>query len=213
MKSDSGYKNLFISVHPLILDKLSRLRDENTSHSDFRRVLEEIGILLFYEATSELTLIKREIKTPLETTKGAKLEQEILIVPILRAGLGMMNGIFKIMPEVRVGMVGVYRDEDNLEPVDYYNNLPEDLNHFETILLDPMLATGGSSKFAVDRIKEKGAKNIKMIFIISAPEGVKALQKAHPDIKIYTAALDRQLNDKAYILPGLGDAGDRYFGS
>jgi len=213
MKSDSGFKNLFVSNHPLILDKLSRLRDENTTHSDFRRLLEEISLLLFYEATAELPLGEQEVKTPLERTTGAKLKQEILLVPILRAGLGMMNGIFKIMPEARVGMVGVYRDEDNYKPVDYYNNLPDNLDRLETILLDPMLATGGSSKFAVDRIKEKGANNIKMIFIISSPEGVKALQKSHPNIKIYTAALDRQLNDQAYILPGLGDAGDRYFGS
>lgn len=213
MKNNSGFKNLFVSSHPLILDKLSRLRDENTTHSEFRRLLEEISLLLFCEATSELSLSEKEVKTPLEKTVGSKLKQEILLVPILRAGLGMMNGIFEIMPEARVGMVGVYRDEDNYKPVDYYNNLPENLDRFETILLDPMLATGGSSKFAVDRIKEKGAKNIRMIFIISAPEGVKALQKAHPDIKIYTAALDRQLNDQAYILPGLGDAGDRYFGN
>lgn len=213
MKTKIISSNLHISNHPMVLDKLSRLRDKNCPPSEFRRLLEEISMLLFCEASADFKLEKNEVETPLEKTAGAKFKRDILLVPILRAGLGMMNGIFKIMPEVRVGMIGVYRDENNFKPIDYYNNLPEDLDRYETILLDPMLATGGSSNFAINRIKEKGAKNIRMIFIISAPEGVEALHQAHPDIKIYTAAMDRQLNDHAYILPGLGDAGDRYFGN
>lgn len=212
MKTNRNFKNLSVSNHPLILSKLAKIRDKKCSHSEFRRLLEDISLLLFYEASSEFTLNKIEIKTPLEKTKGVSLEREILLVPILRAGLGMMNGIIKIIPEARVGMVGVYRDENNFKPIDYYNNLPKNLNKYETILIDPMLATGGSAKFALDIIKKRGAKNIKMIFILCAPEGIKVLQKAHPDIKIYAASLDRQLNDQAYILPGLGDAGDRYFG-
>ena len=213
MKTNSNFPNLHMSSHPMILDKLRKLRDKNTNSYEFRRLLEEISVLLFYEATSGFEVERRGVETPLETTNAFKLKRDVLLVPILRAGLGMMNGIFKIMPEVRVGMIGVYRDEKNFKPVDYYNNLPEDLDRYETILLDPMLATGGSSHFAIDRIREKGAVSIRMIFIISSPEGVSALQKAHPDIKIYTAALDRQLNDNAFILPGLGDAGDRYFGN
>ncbi len=213
MKVDSKFPNLHISNHPLILDRLSRLRDENTTHSEFRRLLEELSLLLFCEASTEFEVNRTEIKTPLEKTTGSNLKREVLLVPILRAGLGMMNGILKIIPEARVGMVGVYRDEINFKPVDYYNNLPEDLDRFETILLDPMLATGGSSKFALDTVKKRGATQIRMIFIISSPEGVKVLHDTHPDIKIYTAALDRQLNDQAFILPGLGDAGDRYFGN
>lgn len=213
MKVDPRYSNLHISDHPLILDKLSRLRDKNTTHTEFRRLLEEISLLLFYEASGEVELADSQIQTPLEQTTTKKLKKEILLVPILRAGLGMMNGILKIVPEARVGMVGVYRDEINFKPVDYYNNLPEDLSGFETILLDPMLATGGSSKFAIDAVKAREAKGIKMIFILSAPEGVRVLHEAHSDVKIYTAALDRQLNAQAFILPGLGDAGDRYFGN
>jgi len=213
MKSENSFPNLYVSKHPLVLDKLRRLRDKNSTPSEFRLLLEEISVLLFYEATSNFETKQHEVTTPLEKTTATKLSKDILLVPILRAGLGMMNGIFKIMPEVRVGMIGVYRDENNFKPVDYYNNLPKDLDRFETILLDPMLATGGSSNFAIDRIKEKGTENIRMIFIISSPEGVRALHKAHPDIKIYTAALDRELNARAFILPGLGDAGDRYFGN
>ena len=213
MKINRNFKNLLISNHPLILDKLSKLRDKKCPYSLFRRLLEEISLLLFYEASSEFGLKKTEIKTPLEKTRGIILKRDILLVPILRAGLGMMNGILKIIPEARVGMVGVYRDENNFQPVDYYNNLPKNLNQYETILIDPMLATGGSAKFALDIIKKRGAKHITMIFILCAPEGVKVLQKAHPEIKIYAAALDRQLNDQAFILPGLGDAGDRYFGN
>jgi uracil phosphoribosyltransferase len=219
MKTDSSFPlrgrrpNLQVSNHPLVMDKLRKLRDKNSTSSEFRRLLEETSMLLFYEAASDFEMEQQEVETPLEKTAGIKFKRDVLLVPILRAGLGMMNGIFKIMPEVRVGMIGVYRDENNFKPVDYYNNLLENLDRFETILLDPMLATSGSSNFAIERIKEKGAQNIRMIFIISSPEGVEALHKAHPDIKIYTAALDRQLNDQAFILPGLGDAGDRYFGN
>ena len=197
METNRNFKNLKISNHPLILDKLTRLRNKNCTYLEFRRLLEEISVLLFYEALAEFEVRKIEVRTPLEKTQGFNLKRDIILVPILRAGLGMMNGILKIIPEARVGMVGVYRDEDNFKPIDYYNNLPKSLNQYETILIDPMLATGGSAKFALDIIKKRGAKHITMIFILCAPEGVNVLQKAHPEIKLFTAGLDRHLNSIA----------------
>lgn len=206
------FKNLTIVNHPLVEDKLSRLRSKDTPYYQFKQLLEEISQFLFYAATANLESVPREIETPLEKMETRVLKQEILLVPILRAGLGMVNGIFNIRKEARVGMIGMYRDHDTLQPVDYYLNLTDHLHEMAVFLLDPMLATGGSASAALDRLKEKGAKNLTFIALLGAPEGAEVLAKNHPDVKIYIAALDRQLNEKGYILPGLGDAGDRYFG-
>jgi uracil phosphoribosyltransferase len=213
MSKPNNFTNLIISTHSIVQDRLSTLRDESSSHSNFRKLLEDISLLLFCEASADLELQKSNVKTPLEVTEAAHLKKKILLVPILRAGLGMLDGIHKILPDARIGMLGVYRNEETLQPVDYYKNFPKDLHHYDIFVLDPMLATGGSAKYAFDTLKDHGAEDFCMISVISAPEGVKLLQKTHPKIKIYTAALDRQLNDKAFILPGLGDAGDRYFGT
>lgn len=207
------FKNLTIVAHPLIEDKLSRLRDRETPHYRFKSLLEEISQFLFYAAAASLETVPRPVITPLETVAGRVLKKEILLVPILRAGLGMVNGVFNIWEEARVGMIGMYRDHDTLKPVDYYLKLPDNLENYVLFLLDPMLATGGSAAAALERLKEKGARNLAMISIICAPEGVAVVEESHPGVPIYTAALDRQLNEKGYILPGLGDAGDRYFGS
>jgi uracil phosphoribosyltransferase len=206
------FKNLTIIRHPLIEDKLSRLRSKETPHFRFKSLLEEISQFLFFAATSGLETISREIDSPLEKIETRVLKREILLVPILRAGLGMVNGIFNIWEEARVGMIGMYRDHDTLQPVDYYLSLSENMKNLEVFLLDPMLATGGSASAAIDRLKEYGAKRLMLLSLICVPEGVQTVEKNHPDVKIYTVALDRQLNEKGYILPGLGDAGDRYFG-
>ena len=212
MKQPS-FPNLTIVDHPLIADKLARLRHNNTPPHKFRMLLEDISLLLFYEAGRLLPLKPMPIRTPLEETEGFRLSKEIVLVPILRAGMGMVNGIVKLFPAVQVGMVGMYRDEETLQPVDYYLRLPDNLHRKEVFLLDPMLATGGSARNAVDILKKNGARHIYMISIIAAPEGVQLMLDYHPTIPIFTAALDRQLNDKGFILPGLGDAGDRYFGT
>ncbi len=205
--------NLFVSDHPLMIDKISQLRDETTSHSNFRVLLEDISQLLFYEASRNLATVPEEVTTPLETIAARRLKHDPLLVPILRAGLGMVNGIVKICKEARVGMIGMYRDERTLQPVDYYLSLPAEMGHQQVFLLDPMLATGGSAISAAETLKSKGVKRINMLAVLSAPEGIEALLNAHPEIQIYTAGLDRELNGKGYILPGLGDAGDRYFGT
>lgn len=206
------FNNLTIVNHPLIEDKLSRLRSKETPHFRFKSLIEEISQFLFFAATSALETVPREIETPLEKMHTRVLKREILLVPILRAGLGMVNGIFNIWEEARVGMIGMYRDHNTLQPVDYYISLGDNLHEMEVFLLDPMLATGGSASSGLERLKKKGAKNLTLISLICAPEGVTVVEKNHPDVKIYAAALDRQLNEKGYILPGLGDAGDRYFG-
>ena len=212
MSTAKQYDNLFISRHPLILDKLSRLRNQDTPYYHFKSLLEEVSQLLFYEACVTLQTVDEKLTTPLEEMTGQRVKREILLVPILRAGLSMVNGIMKVWQEARVGMLGMYRDHDTLEPVDYYVNLPENLPELEVFLLDPMLATGGSATAGMERLKEKGVKSLKMIALLCAPEGVEVVENAHPDVKVYSGALDRQLNEKGYILPGLGDAGDRYFG-
>jgi len=211
----NGYElpNLKISSHPLIQDKLTRLRDKYTPHYEFRELMEAISMILFWEASSFLSTEPMRVATPLETTMVERLKNPIALIPILRAGMAMVNGILKTYPRAYVGMVGMYRDEDTLMPVDYYLRLPQDLQTMDTFLLDPMLATGGSAKLALDTIKEKQPHSLTMITIISAPEGVSHLQKYHPDVQIYSGALDRELNHKGFILPGLGDAGDRYFGT
>lgn len=200
--------------HPLIQHKLSILRDEKTSTKQFRELVSEIAMFMCYEATRDLQLGDVEVKTPMETaTFKALTGHDIAIVPILRAGLGMVDGILNLIPTAKVGHIGMYRDPETHEPVDYYCKLPAELSERDVFVLDPMLATGGSAIDAVTSIKKHNPKSIKFMCIIAAPEGIEAFTKAHPDVELYCAAKDRQLNDHAYILPGLGDAGDRIFGT
>lgn len=204
--------NLTIVDHPLITDKLSQMRDRTTPHHLFKRLLDEISPFLFFEASRWLETRETPIETPLEPMIGRRLHKEVLLAPILRAGLGMANSITAVVPTARVGMIGMYRDHDTLQPVDYYLRLPDDLSDMAVFLVDPMLATGGSVIDGVNKLKSRRARKVTMISLISAPEGARRLHEAHPDVQVFTAALDRQLNDIGYILPGLGDAGDRYFG-
>ena len=200
--------------HPLIAHKVSLMRDKNTVSKDFRELLEEISLLMGYEVTRDMPLKEVEVETPMMVAKCKMLAgRQLGIVPILRAGLGMVDGILKLIPAAKVGHIGCYRDPETHNPVEYYCKLPMDAEQREILVVDPMLATGGSAIMAIDFIKERGVKNIKFMCLIAAPEGVKALQEAHPDVDIYIAALDDCLNDHAYILPGLGDAGDRLFGT
>ncbi len=204
--------NLTIVDHPLIADKVSRMRDKTTPHYLFKRLLDEISPFLFFEASRWLETQETPIETPLEAMNAQRLKKEVLLAPILRAGLGMVNSIAAVVPAARVGMIGMYRDHDTLQPVDYYLRLPEDLSEMDVFLLDPMLATGGSVIDGVSKLKSRRARKVTMISLISAPEGARRLYDAYPDVQVFTAALDRELNDIGYILPGLGDAGDRYFG-
>lgn len=207
---------LTVLDHPLIQHKLSILRDKNTGSKDFRELVEEIAMLMAYEATRSITIEEVEIETPLQTTKAKViLGKKIGLIPILRAGLGMVDGILHLVPTARVGHIGIYRDHVTLEPVEYYCKLPEDLSDRDLLILDPMLATGGSAVFAVEYLVKQGSKpeNIKYLCLLAAPEGIKKLQDAYPQLHIFTAAIDEKLNDKGYILPGLGDAGDRLFGT
>ncbi len=206
--------NIFIADHPLIQHKLSILRNEKTGSKQFRELIQEITMLLCYEATRDLPLRETEVKTPICTTKTQVLAgRKLAFVPILRAGLGMVDGTLELVPAAKVGHIGLYRDPETLKPVEYYCKLPGDINNREVIVLDPMLATGGSAIDAISLIKERSPLNIKFMCIIAAPEGLKALSEAHPDVKIYCASLDECLNDHCYIVPGLGDAGDRIFGT
>ena len=200
--------------HPLIQHKISMLRDQNTGTNEFRKLIEEIATLMGYEALRDLPLEDVEITTPIETCMTPMIAgKKLAIVPILRAGLGMVNGILSLVPTAKIGHIGLYRDEETHEPHEYYCKLPDPIDQRLIVALDPMLATGGSAVSAVDFIKKHGGKNIKFMCIIAAPEGLKRLQDAHPDIQIYVGHLDRQLNENAYICPGLGDAGDRIFGT
>ncbi len=200
--------------HPLIQHKLSILRDERTSVKEFRELISEIAMLMCYEATRDLPLEEVEIETPICKTKVNRLKgEDIGIVPVLRAGLGMVDGMLELVPNAKVGHVGLYRDPETKQPVEYYCKLPIDLDKRRMIIVDPMLATGGSSNAAIQLLKQKGAKSIALMNLIAAPEGVKAVQEEHPDVDIYIAALDEKLNENAYIVPGLGDAGDRIFGT
>jgi len=201
------------SKHPLIAHKLSRLRDKNTEPKKFRELVREIAALLAYEATADLLIIPRELETPLEKMTGAELKEKIGLVPILRAGLGLVEGFWELMPSAEVWHIGLYRDEHTLRPVEYYNKLPLEPTVSVCLILDPMLATGGSAIATADVLKRWGVKKIKFVGLIGAPEGIKAMQTAHPDIPIYLAAIDDHLNERAYIVPGLGDAGDRQFGT
>ena len=203
-----------ITNHPLIQHKLSILRDKNTSSKDFRSLVSEIATLECYEATRDLPVQEVEIETPICKCIAHNLEgKKLAFVPILRAGLGMVDGVLSLVPSARVGHIGLYRDPETLKPVEYYCKLPVDIAERDVIVLDPMLATGGSGSEAVDFIKQHGGKNIKFMCIIAAPEGVQTLHEAHPDVQIYVGHLDRELNENAYICPGLGDAGDRIFGT
>ena len=200
--------------HPLLQHKLSILRDENTGVKDFREVVSEIATLMCYEATRDLPLEEVEIKTPITTAKFKTIAgKKLAIVPVLRAGLGMVDGILTLIPSAKVGHIGLYRDPDTLEPVEYYCKMPNDIAEREVIILDPMLATGGSASAAIQFIKNYEVKNIKLMNIIAAPEGIQRVHHDHPDVDIYCAALDEKLNDHGYIVPGLGDACDRIFGT
>lgn len=207
-------QNVFIMNHPLIHHKLSILRDEKTSSRDFRTLVSEIAMLMCYEATRDLALQDVEVKTPVSVAKVKKLAgRKLAVVPILRAGLGMVDGMVNLVPSARVGHIGLYRDPETLMPVEYYCKLPSDISQRDVIVVDPMLATGGSAIDAITQIKKREPKNIKFMCIIAAPEGLEALKTAHPDVQIYVGALDEKLNDHGYIVPGLGDAGDRIFGT
>jgi len=205
--------NIHISSHPLIVHKMTRLRDKDTDPKKFRELLREIAALLFYEATLDLTTTPCQVETPLATTMGAELKEKIGLVPILRAGLGMVEGILGLIPSAEVWHIGLYRDKKTLQPVQYYNKLPVEPTVSVCLILDPMLATGGSAVATVDILKKWGVKKIKFLGIIGAPEGIAALQTNHPEVPIHLAAIDERLNEHAYILPGLGDAGDRQFGT
>ncbi len=206
--------NVFVMDHPLIQHKLTILRDERTGSKQFRELVSEIAMLMCYESTRDLPLRKVKTKTPMMTAETKVLAgRKMAFVPILRAGLGMVDGVLSLIPAAKVGHIGMYRDPETHQPVDYYCKLPADLNERDVFVLDPMLATGGSAIDAVSRIKEFNPKRIKFMCIIAAPEGIKAFTKAHPDVPVYCAGLDDCLNDHAYILPGLGDAGDRIFGT
>ena len=206
--------NVNVMTHPLIQHKVTLIRSVETGTKDFRQLLEEIALLMGYEITRDLPLEDVEVETPLVKAIGKQIAGKKLgIVPILRAGLGMVNGLLELMPMAKVGHVGMYRDPETLQPVEYYCKLPSDLAERRIIVTDPMLATGGSAAAAISLLKEKGAKDIQLMCLVAAPEGVEVVNKAHPDVRIYVAALDEKLNDHGYILPGLGDAGDRIFGT
>lgn len=207
-------KNIFVMDHPLIQHKLTFLRDSATGTKHFRELVNEIATLMCYEATRDLPLMDVEIETPMQkTTTKVIAGRKLAFVPILRAGLGMVDGMLNLVPSAKVGHIGLYRDHDTLQPVEYYNKLPQDIEERDVIVLDPMLATGGSAIDAISIVKRSNPKSIKFLCIISAPEGLEALTKAHPDVHIYCAAVDEKLNENGYILPGLGDAGDRIFGT
>lgn len=204
---------IFVMDHPLIAHKVTMLRNKDTSVKDFRELVYEIALLMGYEATHDLPTEEVTVETPLMVTTGRQIKRQVALVPILRAGLGMVDAIMRIVPAAKVGHVGLYRDPKTHKPVEYYCKLPTDIEERQVLVLDPMLATGGSAVAAIDFIKKRGANNIKFMCIIAAPEGIEVLSKAHPDVDIYIAAKDEKLNEHCYILPGLGDAGDRLFGT
>ena len=208
------YDNVTYMTHPLITHKISRLRDKNTGTNEFRKLVEEIAMLEGFEALKDLPLEDVEIETPIETCMTPMIAgRKLAIVPILRAGLGMVEGILSLVPSAKIGHIGLYRDEETFEPHEYFCKLPSNIDERTIVLCDPMLATGGSAIDAITMIKKRGGKNIKFVCIIASPEGVKRLHEAHPDVQIYVGNLDRCLNENAYICPGLGDAGDRIFGT
>ena len=206
-------KNVTVIHHPLVQHNLAQLRDKQTESQEFRRLLGEIASLMIYEATRSLGLKKVTVHTPLAPCPGFQLEREVALVPVLRAGLGMLDSILQLIPHARVGFIGLKREETTLRAMFYHKSLPKNLERFEVILIDPMLATGGSTVAAIDLLLEQGAKNIRVVNLVAAPEGVRMVQKHHPNVPIFTAAIDKKLNDRGYIVPGLGDAGDRLFGT
>jgi uracil phosphoribosyltransferase len=205
--------NVFPSKHPLVAHKLSRMRDWRTDPKKFRELVREIAALMAYEVTADLLTVPRQIETPLSQMTGAELQEKIGLIPILRAGLGMVEGFWELMPTAEVWHIGLYRDERTLQPVQYYNKLPIEPTVSVCLILDPMLATGGSAVATTNIVKRWGVRKIKFVGLIGAPEGIAAMQKDHPDVPIYLAAIDDHLNDHGYIVPGLGDAGDRQFGT
>ena len=214
MQTTAEFPTLAVVRHPLVQHKLTILRDRATPKKIFKELVDEIAMLMAYEATSDLPLEAAPVETPLERTSGWRVSgTKLTLVPILRAGLGMVEGILRLVPSARVGHIGLYRDHDTLEPVDYYFKVPGDVAERQFFVLDPMLATGGSAASAVGSLKRAGATDIRFMCLVAAPEGVRRLTTAHPDVRVYCAALDRELNEQGYILPGLGDAGDRLFGT
>ena len=206
--------NEIVLNHPLITHKLGILRDIHTGTKEFRELITEISTLLCYEATKDAKLEKTTIETPLEKMETGKLnEDNYAIVPILRAGMGMLDGIINVIPNAKVGHIGLYRDEETFQPIEYYFKMPENVSQREVLIIDPMLATGGSASATISRLKEEGVKKIKLLCVVAAPEGINLIEKDHPDVQIYCATLDRTLNESAYILPGLGDAGDIVYGT
>src|ERR1041385_4494765 len=214
MQANSEFPTLRLVSHPLVQHKLTILRDRETPTKVFKELVDEIAMFMAYEAMGDLALEDVPVETPLERAKGKRVAgKKLTLVPILRAGLGMVEGIYRMVPAARIGHIGLYRDHDTLEPVDYYFKVPSDASERDFFVLDPMLATGGSAVAAVTSLKRAGATRIRFLCLVAAPEGVKRLAEAHPDVKIFCAALDRELNAQGYILPGLGDAGDRLFGT
>jgi len=211
---DTEHPNLLVTRHPLLQHKVSLLRSVTTPKKLFKELIDEIAQLLAYEVTADLATRPRTVETPLETMEGARVDgANIVVVPVLRAGLGMVEGVLALIPTARVGHIGLQRDHDTLEPADYYFKVPPGVENSLHIVTDPMLATGGSASAAVAFLKARGAKSIRLMVIVAAPEGVRRMYEDHPDVPVYAAALDRELNEKGYILPGLGDAGDRLFGT
>jgi uracil phosphoribosyltransferase len=205
-------KGVTLITHPLVRHNLTRLRDQSTGPQEFRRVLSEVAALMVYEATRSFACSPVKVRTPLERTRGFQLRREVVLVPILRAGLGMLDSILQLIPHARVGFIGLKREEKTLGATFYHKSLPRDLRPFEVILIDPMLATGGSTVAAMDLLAELGAKHVRLVNLVAAPEGIRRVHSHYPRLPIFTAAVDRTLNKKGYILPGLGDAGDRLFG-
>ncbi len=204
---------LHVIEHPLIYHRLAVIRDKNTGFRDFREAVSEISLMLCYEAARDLPLRRLHVETPVSPAEVSMIDCDVTLVPILRAGLGMLEGALRLIPSARVGHIGLFRDEQTLEPVDYYRKMPENVSKSRVLLLDPMLATGGSASAAISSIKRCGCESIRLLCVIAAPEGAERLRSEHPDVDIYAAALDKRLNERGYIVPGLGDAGDRIFGT
>jgi uracil phosphoribosyltransferase len=206
-------KGVTVIAHPLVQHNLTRLRDKRTQPQEFRRLLGEIASLMVYEATRSFTVRPTAVQTPLAPARGFRIEREVVLVPVLRAGLGMLDSILQLIPNARVGFIGLKREETTLRAQFYHKSLPKNLSRFEVILIDPMLATGGSAVAALDLLAGQGAKKVRLVNLVAAPEGIRRVRKSYPKLPIFTAAIDRRLNKKGYILPGLGDVGDRLFGT
>jgi uracil phosphoribosyltransferase len=206
-------KGVTVIAHPLVQHNLTRLRDKRTQPQEFRRLLGEIASLMLHEATRDFAVRTVSVQTPLSTARGFRLERPVALVPVLRAGLGMLDSILQLIPHARVGFIGLKREETTLRAQFYHKSFPKNLGRFEVVLIDPMLATGGSAVAALDLLAEQGAKHIRLVILVAAPEGIRRVQRSHPRVPIFTAAIDRRLDERGYILPGLGDAGDRLFGT